>query len=642
MSDITKTFAFVATAAALVGLAVANHFANRPKTNVDFERVGTPFFEEFTSSEQAASLEVSAVDPDNLTLKQFIVENENGVWRIPSHHGYPAEAAERLAKTAASVIGVERETLAGRLAAEHEKLGVVDPLGEDMEDPESAGKRITLKNPDGDVLVDLIIGKSAGAAQLKESTQDFGNERPADEFYYVRRPDEQQTYKVKLDIDLSTRFSDWIDPDLLRLDPAQLVRLDIDNYTLSEDPSSLGGGPRALLKVQSDLFRLTRASSTEPWVLSDLETTAETLNPPRINEMIASLGELQIVGVRPKTKYKNHSILTADLKLNQRPEFKENPAEFQLALDKFLNQLEDNGFSLAGTNEKLELVSQFGQLQAGIQDGVLYTMQFGKLVEGEESEIEIGGGASSESSDSTDQGESEAADENSSGTSNGDEAESETQSDAEKNRYLMIRVSFDETLLGERPAKPNEPAAPVKPAGYVPVLPETETENKAETGDDDRTEAPDSDAATEENEDGAEDTTTDDAETPDEKDKPERDPQFTQYDEAMDAYEQQKIEYEIALSRYENDRTAFETLVTEGKKRVEELNQRFGDWFYVIRANNLQDLQTPRSELVTPIEPPAEAAADAAAESTPVSTEPEEDMPQQPDISFPKPPEDEE
>ena len=78
MSEITKTLTFIASAAVLVGLAVANHFANQPKTISDFERVGTPFYEEFTSSEQAASLEVSAVDPDKLTLKQFSVENKNG------------------------------------------------------------------------------------------------------------------------------------------------------------------------------------------------------------------------------------------------------------------------------------------------------------------------------------------------------------------------------------------------------------------------------------------------------------------------------------------------------------------------------------------------------------------------------------
>ena len=166
MNELTKTMTFVGAAVVMAAVAVGSHFMNRPTNSADFELVGKPFFESFDSASQAQSLEVIAMDPETARLRRFSVENQDGLWRIPSHSDYPAEAAARLATTATSVMGLERESLAGRLVKEHERLGVVDPLDESLEDSEAAGKRITLKDKDGDVVVDYIIGKEAGDVVL--------------------------------------------------------------------------------------------------------------------------------------------------------------------------------------------------------------------------------------------------------------------------------------------------------------------------------------------------------------------------------------------------------------------------------------------------------------------------------------------
>ncbi len=343
MNESSKTIAFVSVAVLMVGLAVANHFLNRPKTQQDFELVGQPFYEEFTSSDQAKSLEVSAVDPESLSLQKFSVENNDGLWRIPSHHNYPAEAAVRLAETATSVMGIERETLAGRLASDHEKLGVVDPLSEEIEDPEAVGKRVTLKDGEGEVLVDYIIGKEAGDVFVSDTQRRLNDGGTPEKYFYVRRPDEQQTYKVKLDIDLSTRFSDWIVPDLLRLDRNKLRRILIDNYSLEEERNSPLGQVKSLFKSQGDRLELSRDSGTDPWKLVDLVEDSEELQVPRINDVINVLDEMRIAGVRPKFKYQNHLLLTADLKLNRKPEFEQNPQEFGRAISQLQNELGRKG-----------------------------------------------------------------------------------------------------------------------------------------------------------------------------------------------------------------------------------------------------------------------------------------------------------
>ena len=93
--------------------------------------------------------------------------------------------------------------------------------------PESTGDRITLKDDDDEVLVDFIIGKEAGIVEVPVNEEDF-EEGVAEKYYYIRRPDEVQTYKVRLNIDLSTKFSDWIDTDLLQLENRNLRRISID------------------------------------------------------------------------------------------------------------------------------------------------------------------------------------------------------------------------------------------------------------------------------------------------------------------------------------------------------------------------------------------------------------------------------
>ena len=130
-----RTIAFVLFGVLMCAAAFATHYMTLPNNSKDFELVGKPFFEGFDSASLAKSLEVAAMDADSAKLKKFSVEEKDGIWRIPSHYNYPAEAAERLAVTATSIMGINRDSLVGRLESDHERYGVVDPL--DIEARES-------------------------------------------------------------------------------------------------------------------------------------------------------------------------------------------------------------------------------------------------------------------------------------------------------------------------------------------------------------------------------------------------------------------------------------------------------------------------------------------------------------------------
>src|SRR3990172_1110381 len=203
MTESRRTLIFVAVAVVSVGAPAVTYSRAKPKPPGEYEKVGTSFFPDFEDPSSAQSLRVVVYNEELATMKPFTVAFKDGRWRIPSHHDYPADAKDRLAKTAASVIGIQRDGLQSRRDTDHALYGVIAPDSEDAAQLKGRGQRITLADAQGTPLADYIIGKKV--------------EGQPDQ-YYVRRFDEKETYRAHLKIDLSTRFSDWIEPDLLKLD----------------------------------------------------------------------------------------------------------------------------------------------------------------------------------------------------------------------------------------------------------------------------------------------------------------------------------------------------------------------------------------------------------------------------------------
>ena len=67
---------------------------------------------------------------------------------------------------------------------------------------EGIGKRITIGGHNEATLASYIVGKK---------NEDSTNQ------YFVRHPDEAETYIAELDINLTTKFSDWVNTDLLEI-----------------------------------------------------------------------------------------------------------------------------------------------------------------------------------------------------------------------------------------------------------------------------------------------------------------------------------------------------------------------------------------------------------------------------------------
>ncbi len=618
MSESKRTLVFVGAALVAAGLAAGTHRAMQPVSLEQFSDVGEEFYPDFKDPNAATGLRVAAYNEDAARVDVFNVEFKDGMWRIPSHHNYPADGEERLAKTATSIIGITRDAIVSTSADDYKRLGVLDPLDENVTGTEGRGDRITLLEGDT-VLADYIIGTKV------EDQQNV---------YHVRRPDETRTYRAALDIDISTKFADWIEPGLLDVRRGDLREIVIDGYSIDETRGVL---------VPGEVSQLKRESSTAPWELEGLGEN-EKVKTSEVNSIINGLEDLKIVGVRPKPPG-----LSADLK---------GEGGTKLDTIAFLD-LQRKGYFVDAQGS---LVSNEGEVRVGTADGALYVLRFGEVFTGSDVEIEVGKAADEETgkdADEPDSGTGQADNADSADDKTAEEdGKSDDQSDEPKkqSRYLFITAQFDGSLIpppGEKPVAPEAPdeGAKSKPDEASDDKASDTDENQPEgSADSDTEDASDSDSGSEASDesgsddesdasDGSETSTdpsagtADKGETDADGDTVEGDQAETDQDDdaakepaADEEYQKALAEYETKLEQWEKDQKAYEEKLEAGRKRVAELNARFADWYYVISAESFDKIRVARADLVE-IEEPADDQAEPGSDGPSLGPPVSEDKP---------------
>lgn len=374
MNEFAKTGVALVAAVAVTALAVS---MKPGEVRLDlFDDQGEVFFPEFQDGGAINELEVTAFRESSSDIYAFAVKrDEERVWRIPSHGNYPADANDQMGKAAAMLIGLKKDAVVGDAKGRHAEYGLVDPLAEGVE-TEGRGKRLKLKDKAGNVLADLIVGDEV---EGKAGT------------FYCRLPGKKRIYKTKLQGSLSTQFADWIETDLLKAESWNIDKIVFDNYSVDEQKGQIVKGDRLVLEKGDD----------NKFAFAGLDAASEQTNVEKATEIGNALGEIKIVGVRPKPEG-----LTARL---------ERANGFQAQV--LRQQLQSKGYFLAGG----KLVSNEGDLIIETKAGVRYTLRFGELVYGEGDELTAGIG-----SDDGQDGDDEP-------TAN--------------NRYLMVTAEFVEALL---------------------------------------------------------------------------------------------------------------------------------------------------------------------------------------------------
>ncbi len=499
MTEAVKTGVFAVGAVVLGCIA---YFTQPKPTVVNLpSMVGKMLFPEFEDPSQAASLEIVRYDEELGEIHDFKVakNGRTGAWTIPSHAGYPADAEDQMRDAALSLVGVKVLGVATQDPAEHEMFGVVEP----DKDATNVGDRgvgvlVGFKDEEGNDLAELVIGKSV---------------RDADSQRFVRVPGQDPVYAVEVAPDqLSTKFEDWIEEDLLKLSTFDVEQLTMKDYSLAQ--TGLG---QVTLELRSDAIVNWNSTDSE-WEVERIltyrgrESTPaeltenEELNTSKLNDAKNALADLKIVDVRRKPKG-----LGGNLRADE--SFTSDP---QNRLD-----LQSKGFyAVPDEGGSFELLSANGEIHVLMKDGYRYLLRFGG-VEGTDDESEEGG----------------------------------------LNRYLFVNASVDESKFPE-PELEDLPADDADSAGA-----EAEAEDDAA-------------AASTEGE-AAEESESDDGDAEDERKRElaaERERITKENQRKLDEWKEKK---------------------EKAEKKVNELNSRFADWYYVIAEDVYRKIHLGLSDIIS-------------------------------------------
>lgn len=488
MKETTKTLVFVAVALVLTGAA----FLTVPDRSVQdnaFVDAGQPFFPDFKDPFACTDLQVVEYEPSTATASEFAVKFKDGKWVIPSHYDYPADAKDRLAKTASSVMDLNKDTIRSDRVEDQEEMGVVDPLDSKVTSLKGRGKRVTLRDSSEKVLADLIIGN-----EVRKDTESPGGE-PSSGQRYVRVPGQKRIYGVNLKADLSTKFADWIETNLLKLDASKMRKVVIDHHKVDPERGAI---------VPGDVLTLERKDASGPWTTDGIPEGKE-LDAEKLTAMTTALSDLKIVGVRPKPDG-----LSRELKVATGGEVK--PTTRQA-----LSSLVTKGFYPTANG----LYSNQGDVIVSTEEGVVYTLRYGEIVLASGLDLTKGADETATAKDKAKKPEG-----------------------AAENRYLMVTVSFDPSLIPQ-PAPADEPKGPL-------TLPEDPFQK-----------APDD---------------------------PKR---IAEEKEAKEKVEREKAEHDRKIA--------------DGQKRANELTERFAGWYYVTPGESFKAVSLDRASLIQDPKPKAAA-----------------------------------
>lgn len=372
------TIIMVALAAGSLGWAY--NMRPREQASGSFEDTGSELSPGFSDPTLATALEVVSWDEKSAKVLQFSVEQKEGRWVIPSHNDYPADGTERMGKAAASFIDVKKDIYYGDNAAEHGQFGVLDPGAAEGAGDEK-GKHITIKDASGATLVDVIVGKEIADKQG---------------FFFVRAPAEKRVYGARLELDISTNFTDWIEKDLLKVKRDEIVTLRYDPYVVDEQEGKVTG-------TNPIIAALEQVDGKEEWVPEPGVETPEgkILDGSKLKQMVTAIANIKIVGVRPRP----------------------NPLTREA--------LGSKGFFVAADGRRL--FGNEGEARVVTTDGIVFSLFFGEITH--ESGLALSAGT-----------EEQAA-----------EAPPVEGDDKTANRYMFVEVEYDPSM--DRQEQPPPPEA---------------------------------------------------------------------------------------------------------------------------------------------------------------------------------------
>lgn len=232
-------------------------------------------------AEQIASLRVATWDDASSSAQVLEVKKSGGVWSIPSHFDFPADGNTRVTKAAAGFLGVQRGRVVTNDEKRFEDLGVLDPLDATTLTKKGHGKRLTMSDATGALVVDLIVGKYVeGASNL----------------YYVREAGSKDVTTAKVDPwELSTKFVDYVETDPFKITKDDIRDVSIADYSVDETAGTVN---------QRSETAFARAAANADWTPAAKTAVPDgkRVGKTAIDNLVNEISSLRLAGVRPYAK----------------------------------------------------------------------------------------------------------------------------------------------------------------------------------------------------------------------------------------------------------------------------------------------------------------------------------------------------
>jgi hypothetical protein len=423
VSQLARTGIFAAAAVAAIALAVVASIPKRFGTTAD--HATELLFPDFQDPLSAQSMEIVKFDEDTSTRHEFKIGNVNGTWRITSHDNYPADKNTQLSGAASALVACQRGSQISSERSQHGTYQVLDPTEEAPAGQRGMGTLVAFTGESEKKLAELIVGK--------EVADQPDQPDPNTKLHYVRIRGQDAVYQVALDArKFSTKFDDWIERDLLKMDTSRIKSITIRDLDIA--------GNRLITK---GFLHLTHKDSAHEnrWGLDDLGPE-EKLDEAKLNDLRNALSDLKIVDVHPKP-----AVLAAMLSGKNKQDV--SPIE-QMQAEMSLKQ---HGF-ITGS---FGILPSDGFVEVQMEDGLVYTVLFG--------------GIASLTADQNEAKRKEAKkkEDEKEGEKEGDEGEKKDNA-VGTNRYVFVDIAFVENLI---------PKPEIKPIPGEPLLPKELAVEKA-------------------------------------------------------------------------------------------------------------------------------------------------------------------
>ncbi len=320
----------------VVFVLITSAFAWIPRPAVvatGLERVGTVIGRE-VPPEEIADISVSTWDDAAKAARTFRVRRRGDGWIIPSHFDYPADGDRQVGQTA-GIIGVTRGRFVTEDPSTFAELGVIDPGSERAVTAEKHGRRVTLRDGAGAVVIDLVVGDSAG-----------------DGTYFVREADSNEVFTAKVDAhNLRTGFTDWVKPDLLQISRDDIRAVRIKDYSVDERSGRIDS--RAELAF-------TRSDANAAWA-SPQAPAGKQPKKTEVDAVVSELTFLRLAGIRP---FQAEWLQPRGFFFAESPALLERPDAMVVSL---------------GGNRRVAVIGNEGETVVTTRNGLTYHLFFGEV-----------------------------------------------------------------------------------------------------------------------------------------------------------------------------------------------------------------------------------------------------------------------